>query len=125
MKHAHGTGAKGVIDWTIRQIANAAHDQVAAMLDTDQDWSPAVARLARSSQIVVLGSDPCLEAVLLRMLGEKASGDSAALKRRVATILGNDPTDPSSYGRLFDTACLQAGRRTEPAVDALMELLGA
>lgn len=125
VKHAHGKGAKGVIDWTIRQIANAAYDQVAAMVDVDQDWSPAVARLAKSRQIVVLRSDPCFEAVLLRMLGETASGDSAALKRRVAPILGNHPTDPRSYGIRFDTACLQASRRTEPAVDALLELLGA
>ena len=35
IKHAHGKGAKGVIDWTVRQIANVAYDQVAAMVDTD------------------------------------------------------------------------------------------
>jgi hypothetical protein len=125
IKHAHGKGAKGVIDWTVRQIANVAYDQVAAMVDTDQDWSPGAARLARSRQIVVLKSEPCLEGVLLRMLGEKVSGDSATLKKRLAPFVDNDPTEPSSYGRFFDTACLRAGRQTEPAIDTLLKLMGA
>jgi len=59
IKNARGKGARHVIDWTGRQIANADYDVVAAMLDTDQDWSPAVAKLAKSKKILVLASEPC------------------------------------------------------------------
>lgn len=44
IKNARGKGAMHVVDWTIKQIANAQFDIVAAMLDTDEGWSPNVAK---------------------------------------------------------------------------------
>jgi hypothetical protein len=124
VKYAHGKGAKGVIDWTTRQIANAAYDEVAVMLDTDQDWSPAVDALARSRGITVLKSIPCFEAVLLRLMGENVSGSSRVLKKRLAPFVDDDPTEARSYGKGFDDHRLQGGRRKDTAIDELLRLLG-
>ena len=124
VKHAHGKGAKGVIDWTNRQIANAAYDEVAVLLDTDQDWSPAVEALARSRGITVLKSTPCFEAVLLRLVGENVSGSSRTLKKRLAPFVDYDSPERRSYGKHLDGDRLVAGRRTEPAIDGLLRLLG-
>ena len=38
IKNAGGKGALHVIEWTIRQMANADFDTVATLLDTDTDW---------------------------------------------------------------------------------------
>jgi hypothetical protein len=124
VKLAHGKGAKGVIDWPPRQIANAAYDEVAVMLDTDQDWSPAVDALARSRGITVLKSIPCFEAVLLRLMGENVSGSSRVLKKPLAPFVDYDPTETRSYGKHFNGDRLLAGRRTEPAINGLLRLLG-
>lgn len=124
IKNARGKGAMHVIDWTIRQMANADFDTVAAMLDTDKDWSPAVARQARQKKIRVLPSDPCFDAVMLRLLGLNAQGEAKALKRSLAPYLGNNPTERGSYEAHFGKERLEAGRQQEPTIDALLKLFG-
>ncbi len=124
IKNARGKGAKHVIEWAARQVANTAYDTVAAMLDTDEDWSPALATQARTKKIQVLASDPCFDAVMLRLLGQRAVGDAKALKKMLAPYLDHDPTQPQSYAAHFDKACLDKGRQREPTIDRLLQLLG-
>jgi hypothetical protein len=123
IKDAHGKGAKHVVDWTSRQIGE--YDSVGALLDTDQDWSDAVARKAKSAKIVVLKSEPQIEAMLLRLIGQNANGDSNTLKARLAPFVGNDALRPENYAGRFDKQCLESGRRHEQAVDDLLVLLGS
>ncbi len=120
--NARGKGARHVIDWTARQVSNKAYDKVAALLDTDTDWSPAVAAIARKKRIVVLKSEPCLEALLLRVLGRAPAGDADSLKRQLRAIIG-DPADKKSYAALFAASILEASRNREPAIDDLLMLL--
>ncbi|MBI5331503.1 MAG: hypothetical protein HZB71_12945 [Betaproteobacteria bacterium] len=124
IKNARGKGAMHVIDWTIKQIANADFDTVAAMLDTDKDWSPGVAKQARQKKIRVLASEPCFDAVMLRLLGLNAQGEAKTLKKRLAPYLGNSPTERGSYEAHFGKERLEAGRTTEPTMDALLRLFG-
>lgn len=123
IKNARGKGARHVIEWTGKQIANIAYDKVAALLDTDTDWTPAVKKLARTKRIQVLASDPCFDAVMLRLLGQPATGDAKNLNRRLAAFLHGDPTDPASYLERFGKDCLEAGRADEATIDALLKLL--
>jgi len=125
IKNARGKGALHVIDWTIKQIANAQFDVVATMLDTDADWSPNVAKQARKKKIQVLPSDPCFDAVMLRLLGVNAEDEAKALKKKLAPYLGNDPTQRMNYAHHFGKECLEAGRTKEPTIDALLKLFGA
>ena len=71
IKNAKGKGAKHVIDWTIRQAAIADYDKVAALFDTDTDWTQAVMQQATKYKVLLLKSDPCFEAMMLRLLGMK------------------------------------------------------
>ncbi|MHB1513470.1 hypothetical protein [Acidiferrobacter sp.] len=120
--NARGKGARHVIDWTARQAANQRYDKIAALLDTDTDWSPAVAATARKKKIVVLKSEPCLEALLLRILGHVPVGDAESLKRQWRAIIG-DPADIKRHAALFTTPVLEASRGREPAIDGLLGLL--
>ena len=124
VKNARGKGAMHVIDWTSKQRDIAAYDRVAAMLDTDQDWSPKVEKLAKAKKILVLASAPCFDAVMLRLLGLPAVGEAKAMKRVLAEYLNNDPTDRMSYAEYFGRERLEAGRGKEPTIDALLELFG-
>ena len=124
IKNARGKGAKHVIEWTGKQIANVAYDKVAAMLDTDTDWTPAVEKPARTKRIQVLASNPCFDAVMLRLLGQPAADDAKNLKRRLAAFLCGDPTDPTNYVEHFGKNCLEAGRANEATIDVLLKLPG-
>lgn len=123
IKNARGKGAKHVIDWTIRQIANVDYDTVAAMLDTDTDWTPTIAKQAKSKKIQVLASDPCFDAVMLRLLGKTPAGDAKTMKKQLAPFVSNDPTQRQNYAAHFGPECLEAGCAHEPAIDALFRLL--
>lgn len=125
IKNARGKGAMHVIDCAIKQSANAAYDTVAAMLDTDKDWSPAVEKQAREKGILVMASESCFDAVMLRLLGQPAKGNAKTLKKRLATYVKNDATVSQNYAEHFGKTCLEAGRAKEPTIDALLKLFGA
>lgn len=121
VRNAHGKGAKHVVEWTSRQIGE--FDAKAVLLDTDQDWSDAVAKKAKTARIVVLKSEPLCEALLLRLLGQSDAGDSKTLKARLAPFVRNDALCAENYADRFDKVCLEAGRIREPAIDGLLTLL--
>lgn len=124
IKNARGKGALHVVDWTARQIANADYDVVAALLDTDTDWNAKTEKLARTKKIQVLKSEPCFEAMMLRLIGRPATGDASALKRQFAPHVNNDATQHGNYALNYGAECLQAGRGKEQTIDALLKLLG-
>ena len=123
IKNARGKGAAGVIDCAIKLKANAAYDQVAVLLDTDTDWTAAVAQLAKRKLIQVLTSEPCLEALLLRVIGERP-GQARDLKKQFDPYVRNDGTRREDYVEYFGLPVLQAARQNEPTIDDLLTLLG-
>lgn len=124
IKNARGKGAQHVIKWTVRQIAIADYDVVAALLDTDTDWTPKTEKLARKKKIQVLKSEPCFEAMMLRLIGKPAIGDAHALKRQFAPLVNNDATQREHYALHFGNESLQAGKNKEPTIDELLKLFG-
>ena len=123
IKDAHGKGAKHVIDWTSRQIGD--YSKKAAMVDTDQDWSDAVQKKANASKITVLKSEPQIEALLLRILGESDVGDAVQLKKRLKKIMNRDLLNQDDYSNHFDRDRLEECRHREPTIDVLLDLLGS
>jgi hypothetical protein len=124
IKNARGKGAQHVIKWTARQIANAEYDIVAVLLDTDTDWNSKTEKMAKANKIQVLKSEPCFEAMMLRLIGKAATGNAQALKKQFAPYVNNDATLRDHYAAHFGPDCLQAGRGKEPTIDVLLKLLG-
>lgn len=124
IKNARGKGALHVVKWTAGQAANADYDVVAALLDTDTDWNATTEKLAKSKKIQVLKSEPCFEAMMLRLIGRPAVGDAHILKRQFAPFVNNDATQRDHYASNFGSGCLQSGRGKEPTIDALLKLFG-
>ncbi|MDD4915431.1 MAG: RloB domain-containing protein [Methylococcales bacterium] len=123
IKTARGKGAKHVIEWTIRQAKQAEYDVVAALLDTDTDWTPAVQKQARAKKIIVLTSDPCFEAMLLRLIGVTPEIDTKKLKKQFEPFVSNASTVPDSYTQYFNPELLKSRRNLENTVDELLRLL--
>ena len=124
IKNARGKGALHVVNWTVRQIANADYDVVAVLLDTDVDWNAKTEKLARSKKIQVLKSEPCFEAMMLRLIGRSAIGDAQSLKNKFSPLVNNDATQRDHYALHFGHTSLQAGRGRELTIDELLKLLG-
>lgn len=122
IKNARGKGALHVVKWTAGQAANADYDVVAALLDTDTDWNATTEKLAKKNKIQVLKSEPCFEAMMLRLIGRPAVGDAHALKRQFAPFVNNDATQRDHYALNFGSDFLQSDRGKEPTIDALLKL---
>lgn len=124
IKNARGKGALHVFKWTAGQIANAEYDAVASMLDTDTDWDAKTEKLAKAGKIQVLKSEPCFEAMMLRLIGKPGIGEAHSLKRQFAPFVNNDATLSDHYALHFGSACLHEGRGKEATIDALLKLFG-
>ncbi|OYV36520.1 MAG: hypothetical protein B7Z83_05985 [Thiomonas sp. 20-64-5] len=120
---AHGKGAAHVVDYAIRQQRVYQFDQIAALLDTDTGWTPAVQKRAREKRIQVLKSDPCIEAMLLRAIRQHAGGSTKELKARLAPFVCDDALDPQHFAAHFGMDALRTGRLIEPTLDELLRLL--
>lgn len=123
IKNAKGKGAKHVIEWTIRQAAIAQYDVVGALFDTDTDWTPAVEKLAKQNKICLLKSEPCFEAMMLRIQGVTPELDSKKLKKQFADFVNNDATRCENYAEHFSPDILSAKSHKEPTIEMLLNLL--
>lgn len=124
IKNARGKGALHVIKWAASQAAIANYDTVAALLDTDTDWDAKTEKLAKTKKIQVLKSEPCFEAMMLRLIGKTPMGDAHALKKQFAPYVNDDAAQRDHYAVNFGPGCLQAGRGKELTIDLLLKLLG-
>jgi len=121
IRNARGKGPDHVVDYAIRQCRNAAYDRVVVLLDTDLEMSAAVRRRARTKKVQIIGSTPCVEGLLLAILGEHVPATSAECKQRYGGVLPARLMLLEDYSEHFPKNLLD-GRRAE--VPELGELLG-
>lgn len=124
IKNARGKGAPHVVDVAIRQSGNAAFDVKAALLDTDADWNDRTRSIARKAKVQVSASEPCLEAMLLALHGDKTHGrTSAQCKQAFVARFGVPAHDATVYAKHFGLKFLQKTRTESPQLQQLLALL--
>mgnify|MGYP000364266456 CR=1 FL=1 len=112
--NAHGKGAGNVIDHTRKQANTYAYDRVAALFDTDTDWTPEVEKQARAAKIIVLPSTPCLETELLRLKGKSAPERTSDAKRSFQKAFGADAHSADLYPNHFPQTLLEKHLAAQP-----------
>lgn len=121
VRNAHGKGPENVIDHTVKQTRIASHDKRVALLDTDIPWTDKLKKDARSAKIEMLGSKPCLEGLLLSILGKRPPAQSADCKKALEQLLGINLTERQSYASHFSKAVLDSARQTITELDQLLK----
>jgi hypothetical protein len=112
-----------VVDFARRQSINAAYDQVAALLDTDTDWNDKTRAAARRAKVQLLPSEPCLEAVLLRIHGSPVVGRlTAQLKHDFAQRFGVPASDAGVWRR-FHREVIDAASPKVAVLGTLVDLM--
>lgn len=120
IRNAHGKGPDHVVDYAVRQCCNADYDRVVALLDTDLPMSSAARRRARSKKIEIIGSTPCIEGLLLKILGEYVPGVSAECKARCGSVLPARLTLADDYRANFPKELLDEQRSKIPELGSLL-----
>ena len=123
IRNAHGKGPDHVVDYAIRQCRNAAYDRVVALLDTDLEMSATTRRRARSKKIRIIGTTPCLEGLLLKLLGENVPTTSAECKARVGDTFPVRLTSPEDYQANFPKDLLDERRDDVTELGRLLDYL--
>ncbi len=123
IKNAKGKGGTHVLDYTRRQGLQAAFDETATLLDTDTDWGDEQRTLAREWGIEVIEAQPCLEALLLRIAGQRVPHGTDACKKAFAKAFGAPAHEAAVLERHFTREVLDNARATVPALALLMQFL--
>ncbi len=123
IRNAHGKGPDHVVDYAIRQRRNADYDRIAVLLDTDLAISAPVRKRARSYKIRVIGSTPCIEGLLLKILGEHVPATSTECKKRCGGVLPVRLMTPDDYTTRFSRELLDARRDDVAELGRLMDCL--
>ncbi len=126
VKNAHGMGALHAVEVAIRQSRNAAFDVKAALLDTDTGWDDKTRTLARKEKVLVVPCTPCLEAILLSLLGDVQQAQSTNFyKKAFEKRFGKPAHATSLYATHFSKELLEKARVNSPELKFLLELLTA
>ena len=121
INNAHGKGPFNVIDHTSRQARTYGYDRRVALLDSDIAWTDKLRKDARKSRIEMVGSSPCLEGLLLSILGITPPEQSLECKKSIKQALGVDLTDRLSYADHFSKMVLEAARQRITELDRLLQ----
>lgn len=120
IRNAHGKGPGHVVDFAIRQRNNAAYDRVIALLDTDDPWPDKTVKWAKQKKIVLIGSTPCIEGLLLRILDQPVPKQSADCKQRITNLINGRLIIPDSYSTLITHEILETRRVQISELDDLL-----
>lgn len=94
----------------------------------DADWQPQAKHIqaARKRKIEILTCSPCLEGLLLEVLGEKPASTSAECKRHLKIQVGESSlTNPQTYERHFPPSLLTSRAESLKTLRDLLDLFRA
>ncbi|WP_071842492.1 RloB domain-containing protein [Dickeya fangzhongdai] len=103
---AGGKGPEHVINHAISCKKCDGYDFVIVLLDTDLVWPKTYVQRAMKAGINLIGSEPCLEGLLLDILGKKRPESNGGCKEILHPLLNGSCTDRDSYSELFTSEIL-------------------
>jgi hypothetical protein len=118
---AHGKGPEHILTFTIRQAATAAYDHKTVLLDTDIPWPDANVSKAKSHRIELLPSKPCLEGLLLDVLGRPVPSTTKQCKKN-AKLLKLNLLRPDCYREHFPRPLLDRRSARIATLQRLIEI---
>lgn len=123
IKNAKGKGSNNVVRHAI--ASQQGFDRCAALYDTDVSLLTTHKKSAQRKNIELIESSPCLEGLLLDILGQHVPHDSSACKAALRPQLaGQDATNPNSYS-IFTKNLLDTERVRVLAIDQILTLMNS
>ena len=124
-KQAGGKGGNNVISTLVGELRCSEPDRVVALLDGDAPPTASKRREAKSKGIELIVLEPCLEGLLLKILGHSVPTSSGSCKEKLKKIDRRQPTDMAFYAQHFAKEVLDKARAVVCELDALLQLFEA
>lgn len=122
VRNARGKGPANVVQAVQGYSKDRTFTLRAALLDTDLPWTQEARDVAARKRITLVGSSPCLEGLLLDVLGQPVPRVSDDCKRALGRVFAGDPLRAESYAGPFSRDVLEAARARVAALRQLLEL---
>jgi len=123
IRNAQGGGPTSIVNYVIRQLRLASFDYRIAFLDTDIPWSDGLKKVAKQHQIVMIGSAPCFEGLLLAILNLPVPQLADQCKKVLQQRTKADMTEVRDYALCFSKEVLQSARQSQGGLDVLLRYL--
>jgi len=104
----------------VRHTRLASYDKKIALLDTDLIWSDDLKKTAKDCGILMVGSTPCLEGLLLRVLKKPAPTNSKECKKLLQSYTKTDMTEWRHYEPHFSRDAFEEVRNLLGELDKLL-----
>jgi hypothetical protein len=121
IRNAYGKGPENILRCALR--AEGTFDKKAILLDVDVPWDSAVIAQAHRARIQMIGSDPCLEGLILRALGQSVPRSTAACKAALKPYFPKGISDRRTLEARLSRELLDSARGQIAALDQLLRLL--
>ncbi|WP_213865013.1 hypothetical protein [Vibrio crassostreae] len=125
-KSAGGKGPNNVINDALGEARSGRGEtSVAALLDLDIPWPPKLVAEAKKKDIPLIGSNPCLEGLLIQILKLKKPTplNNNSAKKLIHPKLDGSPTDKNSYASLFTKEVLDEAAKVVPELKAIIDIM--
>lgn len=122
VRNAHGKGPLNVVDTAIRQSKTGEYNVVAVLMDTDLPWTDDVIKLA-GKRIRLIGATPCIDGLLLQILGEQVPVQSLRCKEALLARINRKPFVKEAYAQDFPKQLLDEKSLSIPTLKKLLELM--
>ncbi|WP_034916450.1 hypothetical protein [Erwinia sp. 9145] len=107
---AGGKGPENVIDHALGCKKCDGYDFVVVLMDTDLVCPPIYVKKALRAGLNLVGSTPCLEGLLLEILGKKKKSSNNGCKDLLHPLLSGSCTDRDSYAGVFPLEILSSSK---------------
>ncbi|WP_349744718.1 hypothetical protein [Roseateles cavernae] len=124
IQQAYGKGAGNVVRHAIRYGQGQGYDRCIALFDTDTDYTADVKALAKASSLIEVPSDPCLEALLLRIHGDVKIRISEQHKAEFSRRFGGRIQDVGVLETSFPRDVFEEARKRENLIHLLINTFG-
>ncbi|MBT8534835.1 RloB domain-containing protein [Polynucleobacter paneuropaeus] len=120
IRNAQGGGPVSIVTQVIRHTRLASYDKKIALLDTDLVWSDDLKKTAKDCGILMVGSKPCLEGLLLGVLKKPAPPISKECKKLLQSHTKADMTEWRHYESHFSKDAFEEARNLLSELDKLL-----
>lgn len=118
---AGGKGPEHIISHAISCKKCDGYDFVVVLLDTDIQWPRTHVQKAMSAGLNLVGSDPCLEGLLLDVIGMAKSPTNNGCKKLLHPVLSGPCTERDSYAEVYTHGVLT--NTTNPKIKFIIDSL--
>jgi hypothetical protein len=120
IRNAQGGGPTSIVAQVIRHTRLGSYDKKIALLDTDLVWSDDLKKTAKECDILMVGSSPCLEGLLLGVLKKPTPITSRECKKLLQSHTKTDMTEWRHYESHFSRDIFEEARNFLGELDKLL-----